>query len=92
MIPTWMRNPAGYLRQIAFAAANGKNDPLSLAVSQTFKIEKEFSEVNPGCTEIVTTSIKPTILDLKYRLQENKKIKTAGENEEPLSYYILLNL
>jgi hypothetical protein len=28
------------------------NDPLSLAVSQTFKMEKAFSEVKLGCTEM----------------------------------------
>jgi len=67
------------------------NDPLSLAVSQTFKMEKEFSETKLGCTEIVARTINPILLDLGYKLEENKKIKIAGEEEETMSYYIIKN-
>jgi len=66
-----------------------QNDPLSLAVSQTFKMEKEFSEVKLGCTEIVAKSIRPQIQEIGFILEENKKIKIAGETDESMSYYIV---
>ena len=65
------------------------SDPLSLAVSQTFKIEKEFSEVKLGCTENVAQIIRPVIKDLGYKLEENKRISIAGEDHESMSYYIV---
>jgi hypothetical protein len=65
------------------------NDPLSLAVSQTFKMEKEFSQVKLGCTETVAKTISPTLKDLGYKLEENKMIKIAGEETETMSYYIV---
>lgn len=65
------------------------NDPLSLAVSQTFKMEKAFSEVKLGCTEIVATTIKPTLKDIGYTLEENKKIVIAGEESESVTFYII---
>ncbi len=65
------------------------NDPLSLAVSQTFKMEKAFSEIKLGCTEIVATTIKPTLNEIGYSLEENKMIKIAGEENESMTYYII---
>jgi hypothetical protein len=65
------------------------NDPLSLAVSQTFKMEKAFSEIKLGCTEIVATTIRPTLKDIGFILEENKKIVIAGEERESMTYYIV---
>jgi hypothetical protein len=64
------------------------NDPLSLAVSQTFKMEKEFCEIELGCTEIVAKTIRPTLLEFGYELKENKKVLIAGEIEATMTYYI----
>ena len=66
-----------------------QNDPLSLAVSQTFKMEKEFSEIKLGCTEIVANSIRPTLQEIGFKLEENKSIIIAGEEKESMTYYIV---
>ncbi|MBU2554104.1 MAG: hypothetical protein KKF98_06550 [Bacteroidetes bacterium] len=66
-----------------------QNDPLSLAVSQTFKMEKEFSETKLGCTEIVAKTIRPTIQEIGFRLEENRNIRIAGEEKDSMSYYIV---
>lgn len=65
------------------------SDPLSLAVSQIFKAEKEFFEVKLGCTQTVAESIQPKISGLGYQLEENKKITIAGEDKETMTYYIV---
>lgn len=75
-----------HLGEIRYA---DKNDPLSLAVSQTFKIEKEFSEIKLGCTEIVASTVKPVLAGLGYTLEKNKLIKIVGEQSESQSYYIV---
>jgi hypothetical protein len=43
-------------------------DPLSLAVSQTFKIEKFFSETDLGCTQAVADAVRPKLSELALRL------------------------
>ena len=35
-----------------------RTDPLCLAVSQTFKVEKEFAETHFGCTQAVADAVK----------------------------------
>ena len=65
-----------------------ENDPLSLAVSQIFKIEKDFSETKLGCTEIVANTIRPAIQELGFSLVENKNIRIIGEERDSMSYYI----
>lgn len=64
------------------------NDPLSLAVSQTFKMEKAFADLRLGCTEIVATTIKPNLQDLGLQLVQNKPIRIAGEAKETMTYYL----
>lgn len=66
----------------------GFNDPLSLAVSQTFKMEKAFTDLHLGCTEIVATTIRPNLQSLGLRLVENKPIQIAGETRETMTYYL----
>jgi hypothetical protein len=63
-------------------------DPLSLAVSQTFKIEKTFSETHLGCTEVVADAIRPKLNELGVRLQENRKIAIPGTQGKTMTYYI----
>ncbi|HRF81113.1 MAG TPA: hypothetical protein PL070_13630 [Flavobacteriales bacterium] len=66
----------------------GFNDPLSLAVSQTFKMEKSFTQQHLGCTELVATTVKPELVELGYQLVENAAIKIAGQETETMTYYI----
>lgn len=75
-----------HVGEVSYAS---NSDPLSLAVNQTFKIEKEFSEIKLGCTESVAKSIRPVIKDLGYKLEENKRILIAGEDSQSMSYYII---
>lgn len=64
------------------------SDPLSLAVSQTFKIEKNFSEIELGCTEFVADAIKPKLNELSVKLYKNKSINIPGIEREIMSYYV----
>ena len=63
-------------------------DPLSLAVSQTFKAEKEFGRNDLGCTGTVAKIIKPALIEYGYTLVENKPIDIPGEQQQEMSYYL----
>ena len=65
-----------------------ENDPLSLAVSQTFKIEKSFSETDLGCTQSVADAIRPKLGELSLELTENKPVEIAGIGDEVMTYYV----
>lgn len=62
-------------------------EPLCLAVSQTFKIEKSFSETDLGCTQAVANAIKPKLAELGVELYENKRVAVPGL-EETMTFYI----
>jgi hypothetical protein len=64
------------------------SDPLSLAVSQTFKIEKSFSETDLGCTQAVADAIRPKLGELGLTLRENKKVNIPGVEGEVMTYYL----
>lgn len=64
-------------------------DPLSLAVSQTFKAEKEFGRTDLGCTGRVANIIKPALIEYGYTLRKNKPINIPGEKKQEMSYYIV---
>ena len=64
------------------------SDPLSLAVSQTFKIEKTFSETELGCTQPVADAIRPKLEELGLELKENKTVMVSGFMEGLMTYYI----
>jgi class 3 adenylate cyclase len=64
------------------------SDPLSLAVSQTFKIEKSFSETDLGCTQAVADAIRPKLGELNLELRENRPVKIAGIQDDVMTYYI----
>jgi hypothetical protein len=64
------------------------SDPLALAVSQTFKIEKNFSETDLGCTQVVADAVRPKLDELGLILKENKKVKIPGVGNEVMTYYI----
>jgi hypothetical protein len=67
------------------------SDPLSLAVSQTFKMEKSFSETHLGCTQAVADAIRPKLRELGVRLVENVPVEIAGADQESMTYYVVPN-
>jgi class 3 adenylate cyclase len=75
-----------HLGEVSFQA---ELDPISLAVSQTFKIEKTFTETHLGCTQAVADAISPKLLELGVNLVENKPVLIAGAKTETMTYYIL---
>ncbi|GEM_PF-1713649 len=64
-------------------------DPLSLAVSQTFKVEKEFAKIDLGCTGRTAEIIESTLIEYGYKLEKNKNIEMPGKKEKEMSYYIV---
>lgn len=63
-------------------------DPISLAVSQTFKIEKIFSEIDLGCTQPVADAIRPKLSEMGLKLRENQKVAIPGIGDDVMTYYI----
>lgn len=64
-------------------------DPLSLAVSQTFKIEKAFDRDDLGCTQTVLDAIAPTLAGLNLAAQENQNVDIPGARGPTMTYYIV---
>lgn len=64
-------------------------DPLSLAVSQTFKVEKDFEKIELGCTGRAAEIIETTLIEHGYMLVKNKNIEMPGKKEKEMSYYIV---
>jgi hypothetical protein len=62
-------------------------NPLSLAVSQTFKIEKHFSETVLGCTQAVADAVGPKLAELDLHLKKNKSVSIPGF-EKSMTYYV----
>ena len=63
-------------------------DPLSLAVSQTFKIEKAFSGDDLGCTQAVVDIAGPLASELGIEFVRNTETVTlAGQTEATPTYY-----
>jgi class 3 adenylate cyclase len=65
-----------------------QTDPLCLSVSQTFKIEKNFSDTDLGCTEPVADAIRPKLNELRVRLHDNKTVTIPGIEEPVMTYYV----
>jgi hypothetical protein len=63
-------------------------DPLCMAVSQTFTIEKNFSSTDLGCTQVVADAIKPKLSEMAVRLFENRVVSLAGIVDPVMTYYI----
>lgn len=63
-------------------------DPLSLAVSQTFKIEKHFSETDLGCTQAVADVVNPKLFEAKLCLVENVPVEIPGVHTCTMTYYV----
>jgi class 3 adenylate cyclase len=64
-------------------------DPLSLAVSQTFKIEKTFDSDDLGCTQAVCDVIRPTLMELGAHIVENKAVEIPGTDAPSMTYYVI---
>ncbi|MBV5269924.1 MAG: hypothetical protein JZU55_08510, partial [Afipia sp.] len=64
-------------------------DPLSLAVSQTFKMEKDFDRNSLGCTQTVLDAVQPVLAELNLIAQENKLVNIAGEHGQSMTYYLI---
>jgi class 3 adenylate cyclase len=64
-------------------------DPLSLAVSQTFKIEKAFDRDDLGCTQTVYDAISPALAELNLTAQENKRVEIPGADSPSMTYYLV---
>jgi hypothetical protein len=63
-------------------------DPLSLAVSQTFKIEKSFTETDLGCTQAVADVVRPKLAELSLCLHKNSLVSIPGFKGGVMTYYI----
>jgi class 3 adenylate cyclase len=63
-------------------------EPLSLAVNQTFKMEKIFAETDLGCTQAVANAVTPKLHALGVQLFENQRITVPGIDGEVMTYYI----
>ncbi len=65
-------------------------DPLSLAVSQTFKVEKAFSGDDLGCTQAVLDIAAPLASELGVEFIINtEKVTLAGQTEATPTYYVV---
>ncbi len=63
-------------------------DPLSLAISQTFKVEKTFSETDLGCTQAVADAVRPKLGELNLELHENTMVSVTGLGDDVMTYYV----
>jgi len=64
-------------------------DPLSLAVSQIFKIEKCFDRDDLGCTQAVFDAINPTLIELNLAAHENRMVEIPGAQGASMTYYLV---
>jgi hypothetical protein len=65
-----------------------KSDPISLAISQIFKIEKSVGKNEIGCTDIVARTIKPYLNDRSLTLVKKDRILIPNDNEESILWLI----
>jgi hypothetical protein len=65
-------------------------DPLSLAVSQTFKVEKAFDRDELGCTQAVHDVAAPLANGLGIEFVTNPaSITLAGQSQPSPTYYVV---
>jgi class 3 adenylate cyclase len=76
-----------HLGEVSYKEKDG-TDPLSLKVSQTFKVEKIFSETELGCTEPVADAVRGKLSELGVKLYENKRATIPGVQGEVMTYYV----
>lgn len=71
-------------------AYSGINIPISAAINQVFKVEKEFKANELGITHQALACARPVLRSLKLRPRERCKVKLQGEIE-PLGVYLIDN-
>lgn len=64
------------------------SDPICLAVTQTFKVEKVFENECLGCTEAVLNAVAPLLPELRLTAAEHSPVLLAGHSTETLTYYL----
>ncbi|AQT05222.1 hypothetical protein [Acetobacter persici] len=64
-------------------------DPLSLAVSQAFKIEKVFDRDDLGCTQSVYDAVSPALAELNLVAQKNAMVEIPGASGPSMTYYLV---
>lgn len=64
-------------------------DPLSLAVSQNFKIEKAFDRDELGCTQTVYDAVSPALPELNLVARENSMVEIPGTASPSMTYYLV---
>jgi class 3 adenylate cyclase len=64
-------------------------DPLSLAVSQTFKIEKVFDRDDLGFTQTVYDAVSPALAGLNLVAQKNAMVEIPGASGPSMTYYLV---
>jgi class 3 adenylate cyclase len=78
------------LVHIGEVSYSGSIDPLSLAVSQTFKIEKAFDKDELGCTQAVHDVAAPLANSLGVEFLANStSVTLAGHSQASPTYYVV---
>lgn len=78
------------LVHIGEVSYKGVSDPLCLAVSQTFKIEKAFDGDELGCTQAVRDVAGPLASELGIEFQINRASVTLPGQQDPTSTYYVV--
>ena len=74
-----------HLGEVRFKEAS---DPICLSVSQTFKIEKVFKELDLGCTDAVLAAVRPLLPSLGLIAHDNVAVRLAGDTQDSRTYYL----
>lgn len=71
-------------------AYSGTNNPMSAAVSQVFKVEKQFKANELGITQQALSCARPVLRDLKLRSRLRCTVTLPGD-KAPLDVYLIDN-
>jgi hypothetical protein len=69
---------------------SGRNIPLSAAINQVFKVEKNFKENELGITEYTLLCARPVLRELKLSQNLRASVKLPGD-KDPLGVYLINN-
>lgn len=69
---------------------SGRNIPLSAAINQVFKVEKNFKENELGITEYTLLCARPVLRELHLRPNLRASVKLPGD-KNPLGVYLINN-
>ena len=71
-------------------AYSGTNIPISAAINQVFKVEKNFKANELGITQHALSCARPVLRSLKLRARLRCKVKLPGD-KDPLGVYLIDN-